>query len=124
MIVTIHMVPVTPDTSDIWALAGTVELVRQARTFRPGLGVYLVLNKVRAGTAEAAGAREMLEQAGLPILDAEVGLRITYGRFAQAGQGVVDYEPSGKAAAEVRQLADELEVVLDLGAGHKEVANG
>lgn len=118
------VIPVTPDTSDIWALAGTVELVRQARTFRPTLGAHLLLNKVRAGTAEAASAREMLGQAGLAILDAEMGMRITYGRYAQAGQGVVDYEPNGKAAGEVTKLVNELEAVLGLGAGQKEVANG
>lgn len=105
----VAIVPVTPDTSDVWALSGTLELVQQARTFRPDLMAALLLNKMRAGTVEANEARDMLSEANLPILNSELGLRITYGRFAHSGQGVAQFKPGGKASLEIKALVSELE---------------
>lgn len=109
----IVLVPVTPDTSDVWALSGTLELVSQAQTFRPGLEAYLVLNRLRFSTSEAESARETLSQAELPILDTEIGLRVAFGRFPDTGLGLVDFQPDGKAAKELRQLVDELAQLID-----------
>lgn len=105
------IVPVTPDTSDVWALSESLELLEQAQQFRPELRCMLCLNKIRATTAEADNARETFEPAGLPILDTEIGYRVAYARFAHEGVGVVDFD-SGKAADEIRDLTDELLDVL------------
>lgn len=84
-------------------------MLEGAQQFNESLSIRLILTKLRAGTTEANVAREMFEELGYPILRSEIGFRVAYGRFADAGQGVVDYEPSGKAAKEIKQLADELE---------------
>ena len=107
------LVPVTPDTSDVWALSGTIELVSQARTFRPSIEAYLVLNRLRRSTSEADSARDTLSQADLPILDTEIGLRVAFGRFPDTGLGLVDYQPDSKAAHELCKLVDELEKLID-----------
>ena len=107
------LVPVTPDTSDVWALAGTTELVAQAKTFRPELQAYLVLNRLRSSTSEAESARETLSQADLPILNTEIGLRVAFGRFPDTGLGLVDFQPDGKAALELRHLVDEIEQLIE-----------
>lgn len=106
------LLPVTPDTTDIWAMSHTLDLVNQASTYRPGLRACLLLNKMRAGTAEAREARDLLKPTGLPVMNTEIGLRVVYGRFGSAGVGVTSYEPKGKAAQEVCDLTREL---ADLG---------
>lgn len=107
------LVPVTPDTSDVWALSESLELINQAQVFRPELAAFLVLNKLRASTAEAHSAREIFAPAGLPILDAELGYRVAFGRFAHEGVGVVEFEPGGKAAEEIKALTREVLTIKD-----------
>lgn len=106
------LVPVTPDTSDVWALSGTLELVTQAQTFRPDLQAYLVLNRLRRSTSEAESARDMLGGVDYPILTTEIGLRVDFGRFPDTGLGLVQFQPHGKAAQELGQLVDELENLI------------
>jgi chromosome partitioning protein len=106
------LIPVTPDTTDMWALDGTLRIVREACVFRPQLQPWLVLNKMRAGTSEAASARELFEAAGIPLMQATMGLRITYGRFTSAGVGVTSFEPGGKASEEVLAWVDEVHALI------------
>lgn len=107
------LVPVTSDTSDVWALTGTLELVSQAKTFRPELQTFLVLNRLRRSSAEAESAREMLADAGYPIMQTEVGLRVDFGRFPDTGLGLIEYNPQSKAAKELGKLIDELEPLIE-----------
>lgn len=118
----VAVLPVTPDTSDVWALGHSIELLKQAQVFRPQLSAFLLLNKLRAGTSEAAEARETFAEAELPIMEAEIGLRIAYGRFAHSGRGVIGFEARGKAADEINALVDELEAFV--GPRQLEVVNG
>jgi len=105
----VAIVPVTPDSFDAWAIGGSLEMMEGAQQFNESLSIFLALTKLRAGTTEANVAREMFEELGYPILRSEIGFRVAYGRFADAGQGVVGYEPNGKAAKEIKRLASELE---------------
>lgn len=102
------LIPVTPDTSDVWALHGTLELIDQARRRHRTLDARLVINKIRAGTLEAGSARELLEPTDIPILETTIGQRMTYGRYSGFGLGVVEYEPAGKAAEEIQSLVQEI----------------
>lgn len=106
------IVPITPDTSDVWALTGTLELVSQAQTFRPDLKAHLVLNRLRSSTAEAASARLTLADAKIPILKTEIGLRVDFGRFPDTGLGLIEFQSGGKAAQELGSLVDELEQLI------------
>lgn len=49
-----------------------------------------------------------IEQYFLPILETELGYRIAYQEAFAAGQGVTGYDPKNVAAAEIRDLVDEL----------------
>lgn len=119
------LIPVTPDTTDMWALDGTLRIVREASVFRPQLVARLVLNKMRAGTNEANTARELFEGAGVSMLNATLGLRITYGRFTSAGMGLQSFEPGGKAAEEVLAWVDEVcELIQEAQQPLKEAAHG
>jgi len=118
----IAILPVTPDTSDVWALSHSVALVKQAQMFRPTLKAFLLLNKLRASTSEASEARETFAEADVSIMATEIGLRIAYGRFANSGRGVIEFAARSKAAEEISTLVDEIEHFVE--PRLQEVVNG
>ena len=62
-----------------------------------------------AGTAESAEVEESLaEEYDLPVLVGRTTQRVAYARAMAEGVSVLDYEPDGKAADEVRMIADEV----------------
>jgi chromosome partitioning protein len=109
MVADLAILPCGPSAPDVWALAESLEMVGEAKTYRPKLRAYVVINKKRAGTALGQGAREALEkQSGLPVLDTEIGLRQAFQEAMGVGLGVTAYAPGDTAAVELRALVDEL----------------
>ena len=108
MCASLAVLPCGPSAPDAWALAESVQTVTEALDYRPELRAAIVLNKRRAGTAAAAGARAALGAAGLPVLKTELGLRQAFSEALAAGLGVGAYAPKDRAAAEVRALVNEL----------------
>ncbi len=108
MVATIALLPCGPSTGDVWAIAASVKVVTEARDFRPKLKAAIILNRVRAGTTAAKGAREALGDSGLPVLKSELGLRQAFSEALAAGLGVGAYAPHDLASSEVTALVDEL----------------
>jgi chromosome partitioning protein len=113
MVADLAILPCGPTAPDAWALSKSIETVQEAREYRPNLKAVLLINKIRAGTAAAKGARKALSSAGLPILAAELGLRQAYVDALADGQGVTAYAPKEEAAKEVRDLVSELREMED-----------
>jgi chromosome partitioning protein len=108
MVSDLVVVPCQPSGPDVWALAGTVALVAEARTLRPTLRAR-VLVTMRDGTALSRAARDGLARdAGVPLLATELGRRVAYREAMAAGEGVCTYAPSSPADFEVRKLFEEV----------------
>ena len=112
MVADVAVVPCGPSAADAWALAGSLELVAEARALRPELVAVVLLTRVQSHTALGRGAREVLAEGGLPVLRASLGYRVAYAEAVAAGAGVTDYAPGDVAGSEVRGLVDELEQLL------------
>jgi chromosome partitioning protein len=108
MVADVALLPCGPGAAEAWALASSLELVREARVLRPGLRAAIVLTRKQGRTSLGQGARAVLEESGLPVFGAELGHRIDYQEALAAGQGVTGYAPRGEAAREVRALWHEL----------------
>jgi lipase len=63
-------------------------VAKQEQIVRPELRAAVLITRKVSRTAVGASARETLTQAGLPVLDAELGQRVTYQEAPAAGQGV------------------------------------
>lgn len=113
MVADVAILPCGPSAADAWALASSLELVAEARTLRPELVAAVLLTRVQARTSLAKGAREVLAEAGLPVLHAELGYRVAYAEALAAGLGVTTYAPRDAAADEVRGLVTELEALTN-----------
>jgi chromosome partitioning protein len=103
------LLPCGPSAADAWALAASIELVREAMTLRPNLQAFVVLTRVQRGTTIGRGAREVVAQAGLPVLRSVLTYRVAYAEALAAGQGITSYAPGDVARLEVERLVDELD---------------
>lgn len=103
------LIPVQPSPYDIWATADLVELVKQRIELTDGkLRAAFVVSRAIKGTKIGAEISAALEGYGLPVLDSRVIQRVVYPGTAAAGSSVLDAEPSGDAANEIRALANEI----------------
>jgi chromosome partitioning protein len=100
------LVPCEPSPHDLRAIQDTVELC-SAR----GVVPHIVLNKVEATSPLTDEARSVLGKLGarVRLLPCTIGSRRVFKYSAIDGRGVVELEPSGKAADEIRALYGALQ---------------
>ena len=107
------LIPVQPSPYDIWATADLVELVKQRIEVTDGkLKAAFVVSRAIKGTKISAEVTEALSGYSLPILESRITQRVSYPSTAAGGTTVIDVEPGGEAAREVRALANEIKQLL------------
>lgn len=110
---TFILIPVQPSPYDIWATADLVDLVKQRIEVTDGkLKAAFVVSRAIKNTKIGSEITDALEGYGLPTLDARITQRVSYPGTAAAGTTVLDTEPSGGAAREIRALAAEIQKLL------------
>ena len=103
------LIPVQPSPYDIWATADLVGLVKQRMELTDGrLQAAFVVSRAIKGTRIGAEAVDALAGYELPVLETRITQRVVYPGTAAAGTTVLDADPGGAAAAEVRALCVEL----------------
>lgn len=103
------LIPVQPSPYDLWAAQETVELIKEAETYKPGLKAAFVMNRKTANTAISKSAKEALADLPYPALASEIMQRVIYAETAATGETVGEREPKGVAAREVAAFVAELE---------------
>ncbi len=105
------LVPVQPSSYDVWAAAETVQLIEEARGFKPDLKACFVINRRIVNSAIGREVEEALKDYSLPILKTAIAQRVA---FAEASSGYTVFEsaPGSAAAKEIKQLAKEVLKVL------------
>jgi chromosome partitioning protein len=109
MIADIAVLPCGASAADAWALAASLDVVNEARTLRDELLGCVLITRKQGRTAIGKGARKVLEAAGLPVLETELGYRIAFQEAIAAGLGVTTYAPRDVGTKEMFNLLDELE---------------
>ena len=103
------LIPVQPSPYDIWAAESLAELVKTRLEVMEGkLKAAFMVSRQIVGSRLAGEVREALEGYGLPILNAFTSQRVIYANSAAQGSTVLDDEPQGTAATEIRALVDEV----------------
>jgi chromosome partitioning protein len=104
---------VQPSPYDIWATADLVDLVKQRIELTEGqLQAAFLISRAIRNTKLGQEVTEALAEYALPILAARIMQRVLYPTTAAAGTTVLDAEPHGEAAKEVRALMHELKTIL------------
>lgn len=106
------IVPTRPGPFDLAAVATTLDLAQ-----RVGKKPVAVINHAppRTGAGEpaiVAEARETLVRMGATVAAAVISQRVAMSHAVIGGQTVNEYEPEGRAAAEVAALWAELQMLL------------
>lgn len=114
MIASLALLPCGPSAPEAWALATSLDVVREAQVLRPDLRAAIVVTR-RQRTVVGQSARDVLATSELPVLKTELGHRVAYQEAIAAGQGVTTYAPRSEAAVEVRALFDEVVEMLSDG---------
>lgn len=101
---TVVLIPTRPAVFDLAALPATIALARRSR--RP---FFVALNAVppKRGVLESpvvTAARKAVRDMAAPLWRGAIAQRAAYAHAVVAGQAVTEFEPTGPAADEMRQL--------------------
>jgi chromosome partitioning protein len=104
------LVPLQPSPMDLWATRPTLDLVRREKG-----RALMVLNRLPSRGRLADTIRQMIADENLPMAQATLGNRSAFAASMLEGKGVVETQPKGTAATEIRALAAEIGTLLALG---------
>lgn len=99
------LIPVQPSAYDVWASHEMVQLIIEARVFRPQLRAAFVINRRVVGTVIGREARAALADQPFPALQVEVSQRIVFVDSVAAGRLAFEVAPHCAAAREIAALA-------------------
>jgi chromosome partitioning protein len=109
------VVPVRPSMLDYLASHQLLPLLKDVGALKEQQKVFIVVNgkppgKTRAGMEALAVAEEVFQIEGVDVrvLRSEVTTRQAFVMAPTVGQTVTAYEPGGKAALEIKNLAEEI----------------
>ena len=103
------LIPVQPSAADLWAVNDLVDMIDARQQITEGRPeAAFVINRQILGTRLASGVDEVVASYGLPVLESRTSQRVAYSEAMALGLTVLDYEPEGKAAREIRDLYNEL----------------
>ena len=89
---------------DLRAVQNTLSLLNVAN-LKPGVRIYMILSMVEHfSKREGEEAAEVLKKLKMRVLPAWTGSRVAYRHSLIRGQGVLEYDPNGKAADEIRKI--------------------
>lgn len=107
----LFLIPVLPSQYDIWATAGTVETLEEAKPFKE-ITAYFVINQVIPNTNVAKEAMEALKAFEIPVLDTKIHARVAFKQSISEGKGVTEYEAPGKNGKASKELVSLFKEVL------------
>ena len=105
------LVPLQPSVMDLKTVRATADLIALAGAPER---VAVLMRVKAAGGARQDETRAWLERQGMPVCPAAIGDRVTFQDAYAQGLGVTEFEPGGKAAAEVRQVYLHIKRILGL----------
>ncbi|MEO0411688.1 MAG: ParA family partition ATPase [Pseudomonadota bacterium] len=97
------IVPIQPSPLDLWASAGSLEMLAGEK--KPYLAV---LNRVPPRSSMADEVAAQIVKKGLKLAKTRLGNRQDFAASFLSGRGVSEYKPRGKAADELKKLAQEI----------------
>ncbi len=101
------LVPVRPSAADIWSAETILEACNAYAT-----EARFVVSSQVVGTALADSIQGALESFDIDVMDARTSQRVAFTEALGAGESVLQYEPSGKAAGEIEGLHTEVKALL------------
>ncbi len=102
------LIPVQPSGADFWASRETVALVKEASGFKETQKAAFVITRRIGRTVIGRNIHEALAGFEVPILKAGTMQRIIYAEALTGGTTVIEIQPGGDAAVEIRRILTEI----------------
>jgi chromosome partitioning protein len=103
------LIPCRPQIYDMETIPNSREIVTLAGN-KPAV---VVLNAVPPRPARQQEAAEAIKALGMLVAPSMLGARAAFGDSAALGRSVLEYDPAGKAAEEIRQIYMYTMILLD-----------
>lgn len=108
------VIPCRPSLFDMAAVSASVEIARMS-----GKEAQFVLSACPIRAREIEEVEKYLSSFSLPIAPTRIHERRPFARAISTGRAVTEFEPTGKAAEEIRAFWNYLKAVLNLKNGRK-----
>ena len=102
------LIPVQPSGADFWASRETVQLVKEARSFKETQKAAFVVSRKIGRTVLSRTILEALASFELPILKNGTTQRVVYAEALTGGTTVVEMQPYGEATFEIKRILKEI----------------
>lgn len=102
------IIPVQPSPYDVWAAREIVDLITEVRVLKDDLKAAFAVNRKIVGTAIGRDVAKALADYPIDVLKSAVCQRVGFAESAGTGRTVLETEPHGAAANEVRGLVKEI----------------
>ena len=103
------IIPVQPSFLDIRTIGNTKKIIEDY-----AVNSFAILTRTSSNGIEEEGAEDAIKEMGLNISSSRIGDRIAFKRAFSAGLSVVEFEPEGKASAEINILWQQVSNILGL----------
>jgi len=102
------LIPVQPSPYDVWAAQEIISLVKEATVFKENLKAVFAINRKIVNTAIGRDVSEALSGFEIPVLKAQICQRVAFAESAATGQTVLETDPKGSAAKEIKAIVKEI----------------
>ncbi|MBV9712330.1 MAG: AAA family ATPase [Ktedonobacteraceae bacterium] len=108
------IVPVQPSGADKWSTKKILDLITEARFFKPQLKAVITVNRKIVGTAIGKQFSEgfSADYPGFPVLHTEIGQYIAFAEALTTGSTVLEMDPGSQATKQIQSLVDDIKEVL------------
>jgi chromosome partitioning protein len=102
------LIPVQPSPYDVWAAKEIVELVKEASSFKDNLKSVFIISRKIVNTAIGRDVKDALTGYPFPVLETTISQRVAFAESAAQGLTVLETDPKGLGAREIRALLKEI----------------
>jgi chromosome partitioning protein len=106
------LIPVQPSPYDVWSAKEIADLITEAIVMKPNLKAAFAINRKVVNTAIGRDVTEALAGYPFPVFKAAISQRVVFAESAGQGLTVLETDPQGQAAREIRALASEIREYL------------
>jgi chromosome partitioning protein len=109
----IVVIPVQPSPYDVWAAKEIVDLIEEVTVIKPDLKSVFTVNRRITGTAIGRDVEKALSDYPITVMKASLCQRVSFAESAASGRTVLETDPQGAAAGEVRAVVAEILEMVD-----------
>lgn len=114
------VIPLQPSGADKWSAEKILDLITEARFYKPHLNAVMTVNRNIVGTAIGKKFRDGLENdyPQFPVLKTQISQYVAFADALTTGSTVLELEPKSSAAKQIVSLASEIKEILSHGKKH------